>query len=386
MRSQNDSALSKQITIIGPAYPLRGGLSSYNELLALKLQNQGHQVKIITFSLQYPNFLFPGKTQLSNSLPPDNLDIKVCLNSINPINWILLGRKIKNEKPDLVIFRFWMPFMGPSLGTLGRMIRGNNHTKIVAITDNIIPHEKRAGDRLLTSYFLKSCDAFLTMSKSVLNDLQSFQIAKPAIFNPHPMYENFGEQVDPVQAKKKLGLDVEKNYVLFFGFIRKYKGLDTLLKAFSDQRLKEKNLQLIIAGEYYDSPQVYEQLIDDLELRNHVILANHYIEDSEVSLYFSAADLVAQTYKTATQSGVTQIAYYYNRPMLVTDVGGLSELVPHQKVGYVTSQDTLEISDCIFDFYEHKRAPEFSKNIASERDKFTWKSLIDNLFNISGLS
>lgn len=378
--------MSKQITIIGPTYPLRGGLSSYNELLALKLQNQGHQVKIITFSLQYPNFLFPGKTQLSNSLPPDNLDIEVCLNSINPINWILLGRKIKNEKPDLVIFRFWMPFMGPSLGTLGRMIRGNNHTKIVAITDNIIPHEKRAGDRLLTSYFLKSCDAFLTMSKSVLNDLQSFQIAKPAIFNPHPMYENFGEQVDPVQAKKKLGLDVEKNYVLFFGFIRKYKGLDTLLKAFSDQRLKEKNLQLIIAGEYYDSPQVYEQLIDDLELRNHVILANHYIEDSDVSLYFSAADLVAQTYKTATQSGVTQIAYYYNRPMLVTDVGGLSELVPHQKVGYVTSQDTLEISDCIFDFYEHKRAPEFSKNIASERDKFTWESLIDNLFNVSGLS
>lgn len=378
--------MSKQITIIGPAYPLRGGLSSYNELLALKLQNQGHQVKIITFSLQYPNFLFPGKTQLSNSLPPDNLDIEVCLNSINPINWILLGRKIKNEKPDLVIFRFWMPFMGPSLGTLGRMIRGNNHTKIVAITDNIIPHEKRAGDRLLTSYFLKSCDAFLTMSKSVLNDLQSFKIAKPAIFNPHPMYENFGEQVDPVQAKKKLGLDVEKNYVLFFGFIRKYKGLDTLLKAFSDQRLKEKNLQLIIAGEYYDSPQVYEQLIDDLELRNHVILANHYIEDSDVSLYFSAADLVAQTYKTATQSGVTQIAYYYNRPMLVTDVGGLSELVPHQKVGYVTSQDTLEISDCIFDFYEHKRAPEFSKNIASERDKFTWESLIDNLFNVSGLS
>lgn len=377
--------MSNQITIIGPAYPLRGGLSSYNELLALKLQNQGHQVKIITFSLQYPNFLFPGKTQLSNSLPPDNLDIEVCLNSINPINWILLGRKIKNEKPDLVIFRFWMPFMGPSLGTLGRMIRGNNHTKIVAITDNIIPHEKRAGDRLLTSYFLKSCDAFLTMSKSVLNDLQLFQIAKPSIFNPHPMYENFGEQVDPVQAKKKLGLDVEKNYVLFFGFIRKYKGLDTLLKAFSDQRLKEKNLQLIIAGEYYDSPQAYEQLIDDLELRNHVILANHYIEDSDVSLYFSAADLVAQTYKTATQSGVTQIAYYYNRPMLVTDVGGLSELVPHQKVGYVTSQDTQEISDCIFDFYEHKRAPEFSKNIASERNKFTWESLIDNLFNVSGL-
>ncbi|MDC0561445.1 glycosyltransferase [Bacteroidia bacterium] len=376
--------MSKQITIIGPAYPLRGGLSSYNELLASKLQKQGHQVKIVTFSLQYPKFLFPGKTQLSNALPPENLDIEVSLNSINPLNWILLGRKIKNEQPDLVIFRFWMPFMGPSLGTLARMIRRNKHSRIVAITDNIVPHEKRFGDRLLTAYFLKSCDAFLTMSKSVLNDLKLFNISKPAIFNPHPMYENFGEQIDKVKAKEKLGLDTKTNYVLFFGFIRKYKGLDTLLEAFSDHRLSNKNLKLIIAGEYYDNPQIYLKLIDDLGLKDSVVLANHYIEDSEVSLYFSAADLVAQTYKTATQSGVTQIAYFYNRPMLVTDVGGLSELVPHQKVGYVTSQDTKEISDCIFDFYENNRDSEFSENIKSERIKFTWESLIDNLFNVSG--
>ncbi|MDG1721154.1 MAG: glycosyltransferase [Bacteroidia bacterium] len=378
--------MSKKITIIGPAYPLRGGLSSYNELLATKLQKQGHQVKIITFSLQYPNFLFPGKTQYSNSLPLDDLHIEVSLNSINPINWILLGRKIKNEKPDLVIFRFWMPFMGPCLGTLGRIIRRNKHTKIVAITDNIIPHEKRFGDRLLTSYFLKSCNAFLTMSKAVLNDLKSFDISKPAVFNPHPMYENFGEHIDKFEALQKLGLDKDVGYVLFFGFIRKYKGLDTLLKAFCDRRLKEKKLKLIIAGEYYDSPQEYLKLIEDLELKDSVVLANHYIEDTDVSLYFSAADLVAQTYKTATQSGVTQIAYYYNKPMLVTDVGGLAELVPHQKVGYVTSQNPKEISDYIFDFYENDRSSEFSKNIESERNKFTWESLIDNLFKVSGLS
>lgn len=378
--------MSKRITIIGPAYPLRGGLSSYNELLAAKLQKQGHQVKIITFSLQYPDFLFPGKTQYSNSLPPDNIEIEVSLNSINPINWIFLGRKIKNEKPDLVIFRFWMPFMGPSLGTLGRIIRKNKYTKIVAITDNIIPHEKRFGDRLLTSFFLQSCDAFLTMSKAVLDDLKSFNISKPAVFNPHPMYENFGDYIDKLEARKKLGLDKDGGYVLFFGFIRKYKGLDTLLRAFSDQRLKDKKLKLIIAGEYYDSPQEYLKLIEELGLKNSVVLANKYIEDSEVSLYFSAADMVAQTYKTATQSGVTQIAYYYNKPMLVTDVGGLAELVPHQKVGYVTSQDVNEITDCIFDFYENKRASEFSKNIESERNKFTWESLIEKLFQVSGLS
>ena len=327
-----------------------------------------------------------GKTQYSNSLPPDNLHIEVSLNSINPINWILLGRKIKNEKPDLVIFRFWMPFMGPCLGTLGRIIRRNKHTKIVAITDNIIPHEKRFGDRLLTSYFLKSCNAFLTMSKVVLNDLKSFDISRPAVFNPHPMYENFGEHIDKFEARQKLGLDKDVGYVLFFGFIRKYKGLDTLLKAFSDRRLKEKKLKLIIAGEYYDSPQEYLKLIEDLELKDSVVLANHYIEDTDVSLYFSAADLVALTYKTATQSGVTQIAYYYNKPMLVTDVGGLAELVPHQKVGYVTSQNPKEISNYIFDFYENDRLSEFSKNIESERNKFTWESLIDNLFKVSGLS
>jgi glycosyltransferase involved in cell wall biosynthesis len=200
------------------------------------------------------------------------------------------------------------------------------------------------------------------------------------------MYENFGEHINKFEARKKLGLDKDVDYVLFFGFIRKYKGLDTLLKAFSDQRLKDKELKLIIAGEYYDSPQAYQKIIDDLELKDHIIHANHYIEDSEVSLYFSAADLVAQTYKTATQSGVTQIAYYYNTPMLVTDVGGLAELVPHQKVGYVTSQNSKEISDYIFDFYENDRLSEFSKNIESERNKFTWESLIDNLFKVSGLN
>ena len=198
------------------------------------------------------------------------------------------------------------------------------------------------------------------------------------------MYENFGKQIDKVKAKEKLGLDTKTNYVLFFGFIRKYKGLDTLLEAFSDHRLRDKNLKLVIAGEYYDTPQIYLKIIDDLGLKDYVILANHYIEDSEVSLYFSAADIVAQTYKTATQSGVTQIAYFYNRPMLVTDVGGVSELVPHQKVGYVTSQDKKEISDCIFDFYENNRNSEFSENIKSERNKYTWESFIDNLFNVSG--
>ena len=377
--------MSKNIIIVGPAYPLRGGLATYNLLLANKLQEQGHSVRILTFSLQYPNIIFPGKTQYSTEPKPDSIEIEVSLNSVNPLNWLSLGKKLREEKPDLVIFRYWMPFMGPSLGTLGRIIRKNKHTKVVAIADNIIPHEKRFFDTPFTKYFVNSCDGFVTMSKSVLEDLKKFDVNKPAGYNPHPMYESFGPQLDKVEARKKLGLAENGKYLLFFGFIRKYKGLDILLRAFADKRIQEAGIKLIIAGEYYDKPEEYQAIIKEHNLEPAVVQANEFIPDSEVSVYFSAADMVVQTYKTATQSGVTQIAYYYYNPMLVTDVGGLAELVPHNKVGYVTSTDTLEIADAILDFYENKREAEFVENIKTERLCFTWDSMIAKLFEVGGL-
>ena len=377
--------MSKNIIIVGPAYPLRGGLATYNLLLANKLQEQGHSVRIATFSLQYPNIIFPGKTQYSTEPKPDSIEIEVSLNSVNPLNWLSLGKKLREEKPDLVIFRYWMPFMGPSLGTLGRIIRKNKHTKVVAIADNIIPHEKRFFDTPFTKYFVNSCDGFVTMSKSVLEDLKKFDVNKPAGYNPHPMYESFGPQLDKVEARKKLGLAENGKYLLFFGFIRKYKGLDILLRAFADKRIQEAGIKLIIAGEYYDKPEEYQAIIKEHNLEPAVVQANEFIPDSEVSVYFSAADMVVQTYKTATQSGVTQIAYYYHNPMLVTDVGGLAELVPHNKVGYVTSTDTLEIADAILDFYENKREAEFVENIKTERLRFTWDSMIAKLFEVGGL-
>ena len=376
--------MSKNIIIVGPAYPLRGGLATYNLLLANKLQEQGHSVRIVTFSLQYPNIIFPGKTQYSTEPKPDSIEIEVSLNSVNPLNWLSLGKKLREEKPDLVIFRYWMPFMGPSLGTLGRIIRKNKHTKVVAIADNIIPHEKRFFDTPFTKYFVNSCDGFVTMSKSVLEDLKKFDVNKPAGYNPHPMYESFGPQLDKVEARKKLGLAENGKYLLFFGFIRKYKGLDILLRAFADKRIQEAGIKLIIAGEYYDKPEEYQAIIKEHNLEPAVVQANEFIPDSEVSVYFSAADMVVQTYKTATQSGVTQIAYYYHNPMLVTDVGGLAELVPHNKVGYVTSTDTLEIADAILDFYENKREAEFVENIKTERLRFTWDSMIAKLFEVGG--
>ena len=377
--------MSKSIVIVGPAYPLRGGLATYNQLLATKLQEQGHSVRIVTFSLQYPNILFPGKTQYSTDLKPENIEIEVSLNSVNPLNWLSLGNTLREEKPDLVIFRYWMPFMGPSLGTLGRIIRKNKHTKVVTIADNIIPHEKRFFDTPFTKYFVNSCDGFVTMSESVLEDLKQFDSTKPVAYNPHPMYESFGPQLDKADARKKLGLAENGTYLLFFGFIRKYKGLDILLRAFADERIQEAGIKLIIAGEYYDKPEEYQAIIEEHGLEKALVQANDFIPDSEVSTYFSAADMVVQTYKTATQSGVTQIAYYYHNPMLVTDVGGLAELVPHNKVGYVTSTDIKEIADAILDFYENKREAEFVENIKTERLRFTWESMIAKLFEVGGL-
>ena len=315
--------MKKSIVIIGSAYPLRGGgISTFNELLATKLQEAGHQVKIITFSLQYPSFLFPGKSQYATEPRAEHLTIEVSLNSINPISWYNVGKQVQLEAPDLVIFRYWTPFIAPCLGTVGRLIHQNYKTKIVTIADNIIPHEKNIVDKPLTSYFLKCSDGFVTMSRSVLEDLKKFNIRKAAAYNPHPMYENFGDEMTKQDARTKLKLDASGKYLLFFGFIRKYKGLDILLQAFADKRIQDAGIKLIIAGEYYDKPDEYEAIIKEYALQDAVIQVNDFIPDSEVSTYFCAADMVVQTYKTATQSGVTQIAYYYNKPMLVTNVGG----------------------------------------------------------------
>lgn len=371
--------------IVGSAYPLRGGgITTFNELLATKLQDEVHTVRIVTFSLQYPSILFPGKSQYTDEVRAEHLNIEIAVNSINPMNWIAVGNKIKNEKPDLVIFRYWMPFMAPCLGTIARKIRKNGHTKVVAIADNVIPHEQNFFDKPLTQYFINSCDGFVTMSQSVMQDLKLFDSNKPVLYNPHPMYENFGPQLPKNEARKKLGLETDAKYLLFFGFIRKYKGLDILLKAFADQRIQDAGIKLIIAGEYYDKPDEYQAIIKENKLEKAVIQVNDFIPDSEVSTYFSAADMVVQTYKTATQSGVTQIAYYYHKPMLVTNVGGLAELVPDQKVGYVTSTKVTEIADAILDFYQNSREAEFIENIKLERERFTWDSMIEKLLTVAG--
>ena len=367
----------RKVIIIGPAFPFRGGIANFNNALAQEYYDRGDQVTLYSFTLQYPGFLFPGTTQYESGDAPKNLNIKTLINSVNPFNWINVARKINAEKPDYVVVRYWLPFMAPCLGTIACLL--NKKIKILAITDNVIPHEKRIGDTLFTRYFVKSCDAFLSLSASVLDDLSKFTNTTYKKFIPHPIYNVFGDKIPKAKALENLGLNSEDKHLLFFGFVRKYKGLDLMLKAISDSRIKAMGIKLIIAGEFYDDKTEYTDLIADLGIAKNIIMKSDFIPANKVKDYFCSADMITQTYRTATQSGVTQIAYSFDRPMLVTDVGGLAEIVPHNKVGYVTSQNPTEIADAIIDFYTNNKEEEFSDNTSLEKKRFSWKFFIEGL-------
>jgi glycosyltransferase involved in cell wall biosynthesis len=372
----------KTVKIIGPAYPYRGGIATTNERLAQEFLSMGFSVDIETFTVQYPSILFPGKTQYDNKPAPENLKIRRTINSVNPFNWLKVGRRIKKEKPDLVIVRYWLPFLAPCLGTIAGILRKNQHSKILCIADNIIPHEHRPGDRLLTSYFLNRIDGLIAMSKSVWEESKTFRSDLSLGFCPHPIFDNYGEKLPNSVAKQRLGLDADTSYLLFFGFIRDYKGLDLLLTAFADERLREFPVKLLVAGEYYSSPEPYLKIIADRNLEDFIELRTDFIPDNEVNLYFSAADMIVQPYKTATQSGVTQIGYHFEKPMLVTNVGGLSEIIPNGKVGYSVEPVVDRIADALVDFYEHRRAAFFEANVVEEKKKFSWASMVNTILDV----
>ncbi len=374
---------SKNIIIIGPAHPLRGGLASYNERLAREFQQQGHTVTIYTFSLQYPGFLFPGTTQFSSEPAPEDLSIKIVINSINPFNWIKIGNQIKKNKPDLIVVRYWLPFMGPCLGSILRLVKKNNHTKIVCIADNIIPHEKRFGDNAFTKYFIKPIDGFITMSQKVLSDLNQFAKDKPAKYVAHPLYDNFGERINKSEARKNIGIETEIPIVLFFGFIRKYKGLDILFDAINllkKSSEKSINIKFLIAGEFYEDRKPYDEQIKKLGIEDALILHTDFIPDSEVKNYFCAADVVIQPYRNATQSGVTPLAYHFEIPMIVTNVGGLPSLVPDYKVGLIAEPDAESIAKKIKEYFSLGTA-HFTPALSEEKKKYSWDIMANQILN-----
>lgn len=374
----------RHIVIVGPAHPLRGGLSTFNERFARELGRE-NKVTLCTFRLQYPNFLFPGQSQYSEDPKPDDLHIDIALNSVNPFNWIIQGLRYRKLKPDLIIFRYWMPFFGPCFGTFARIVQGNGHTKVVAITDNIHPHERRFFDKPFTSWFLGCLDGAVTMSRAVLQDLHDLKFSKPALYNPHPLYDNFGTAPERAEACKTLGLDPDCRYILFFGFIRAYKGLDLLLEAFARASFEDKKVKLLVAGEFYEDAQPYLDIISKHGMEDRVVLHTHFIPNQQVAAYFAACDLVAQTYKNATQSGVTQIAYHFEKPMLVTDVGGLAELVPDGKVGYVCPVEETAICGALEDFFLKKEPDSFQEGLNEQKQLFSWARLHENIQEVSGL-
>jgi glycosyltransferase involved in cell wall biosynthesis len=332
-------------------------------------------VTIYSFSLQYPSFLFPGKTQFTDEPAPKGLHIKTVVNSVNPMNWLSVGAQMNKERYDLVIVKYWLPFMGPAFGTILRRAKNNRHTRVLCIVDNIIPHEKRPGDKQFTNYFIGPVDAFVTMSKDVLKDVKTFT-AKPAFFTPHPVYDSYNEPVPKAEACKKLQLDSNKKYMLFFGFIREYKGLDLLLEAMADERVRKLGVELLVAGEYYDKTVEANNnaIVEKHGLHQMVHLRTDFIPNSEVRYYFSAADVVVQPYKHATQSGITQVAYHFEKPMIVTNVGGLAEVVPDGKVGFVAEPVPESIADAVVKFYQPGSIPDLQKHILEEKKKYSWEA------------
>ena len=369
-----------KIYIIGPAHPLRGGLATFDHRLAKELTAMGHDTVIVSFSLQYPNFLFPGKTQFSTDPAPEGINIRSLINSVNPLNWLKLGRQLQKEKPDLIVVRYWLPFMGPALGTILRLVKKNRHTRIVSLADNIIPHEKRPGDKLFTQYFMKPVDGFITMSEKVLADLRQFT-DKPALLVQHPLYDNFGTLISKAEARTNLGLPASTPILLFFGFIRQYKGLDLLLRALAMLKTEMPHLKLLLAGEFYEDEQPYNDLVKELDIEEMLIRKTHFIADSEVRYYLCSADVLVQPYKNATQSGVTPLAYYFEKPMIVTNVGGLPALVPDGKCGLVAEPRPDDLARAIRQFYELGEA-HFIPHLRSEKTKYSWAHLVDALLKL----
>ncbi|MBO7285486.1 MAG: glycosyltransferase family 4 protein [Alistipes sp.] len=364
------------IAIVGPAHPYRGGLASIMETMGREFQRRGHKVEIITFTLQYPALLFPGKSQTVDTPAPDDLSIERAVSTVNPLTWWRVGQRLRRSRPDIVLMKYWTPFMAPCFGTIARLARLNRHTKVICQVDNVEPHEHHTTDAMFNRYYLRSVDGFIYMSEQVHGELKSYTSA-PALFSPHPMFEHFGTTIDRNTACESLGLDPAVRYALFFGLIRDYKGLDTLLEAWA--KFRHKGHKLLIAGEFYASRDKYIDIIKRLGLEDDIILHDHFVPDGEVKNYFSASDCVVLPYKTATQSGVTQIAYNFRVPIIVTNVGGLSEIVPDGRVGYVTESSIEGVRSALERIYEGDNLERFREAMTEERKRFSWASMCDRI-------
>ncbi len=374
-----------KIILLGTTYPYRGGLATFNERLARQFQDEGHEVELWTFTLQYPSFLFPGKTQYSSEQPPANLAIRRVLNSCNPFNWLRVGRQIRKAAPDMLVCCYWMAFFAPAYGLISRMARRNGKTKTIALVHNMMPHEPSILDKLFAPYFVASQDGFIALSESVKEDIEKIESSlpcgegrggvSPVSVSPHPIYDHYGERMSKAEACQALNIPADKQYMLFFGLVRAYKGLDLLLDAFAQIKDQLPSLQLIIAGEFYEHEDKYRSQIVANKLSDRVILRNEFIPDADLRKYFGAADLIVQPYKSATQSGVTQVAFHFEKPMLVTNVGGLGEIVHDHQMGYACEPSADAIAADLLDYFTNDRQADYTSYLKKEKTKYAWSNI-----------
>lgn len=372
-----------KIVLLGTAYPYRGGLATFNERLAREFMAEGHEVELWTFTVQYPSFLFPGKTQYSSEVAPTDLFIRRELNSCNPFSWYSVGRELRALAPDMLVCCYWMAFFAPPYAVVEQIVKSNGKTRCVSLVHNMIPHEPTILDKLFAPYFVRKTDGFVALSDSVVTDIETLDKEnKPKSFYPHPIYDHYGELMTHELACAELGLDSDRRYLLFFGLVRAYKGLDLLLDAFAMVKDELKNVDLIVAGEFYEDEDKYRTQIEQNGLSERVIVRNEFVPDADLRKYFGACDLVVQPYKSATQSGVTQVAFHFEKPMLVTNVGGLGEIVHNGKMGYACAVDSNEISRCILDYYNNNRQSSFVEYLKSEKSKYSWQGLVDKFMSV----
>jgi glycosyltransferase involved in cell wall biosynthesis len=365
-----------RIVLVGTAYPLRGGIAHYIALLYRTLRGKGHRVSVLSFKRQYPSLLFPGKTQKDEGAELIPVESHPILDSINPASWIRAGLWLKQMKPDIVYFKYWMPFFAPCYAFLAFILSSFLRVPAVFLCDNVIPHEKKIADLWLTKLALRFPDSFIVQSASVLSDLRALRPDARVRLVPHPVYEIFPPPVPKAEARHRLGIR-DSRVILFFGYIRDYKGLRYLLEAMPEIR-DCGSVRLVVCGEFYEGRARTLDLIGRMKIEDSVTLHDQFIPNDRVGDYFCAADAVVLPYVSATQSGIVQIAYFYDRPVIATTVGGLPETVLDGRTGYlVPPENPKALAGAVLRFYGENRMDYFEKNVRIEKKKYSWDRMAE---------
>lgn len=369
---------SRRIVLIGPMYPYRGGIAHFFETMYWSLQARGHEMHAVTFTRQYPKLLFPGKTQFETGAEPECVvPAERLIDSVNPVTWYRTARRIARDGSDVAIFKYWMPFFAPAFGTIARLL-ARRGIKSVVVVDNALPHERRPGDFALGRYFFRAMAGCVVMSDAVSRDMDRLGVTAQREFAAHPVYDVFGKPADRGVAREALGLPADAPVLLFFGFVRRYKGLHVLLDSMVQVVERLPEARLVIAGEFYDDERPYRERIATTGLADSVIVHPRYVPMEEVAKYFAAADVVVQPYVSATQSGVAQVAYQFDKPLITTNVGGLGEVVPHERAGLIVPpDDPSALAKAIQRFFTEDLAARLGEGVRQHKLQFGWDRLLD---------